>query len=111
MSQIGSNTLMPMSYLKVFFRRKEYFIIPAFIGLILGICTGMILPAEYRSSTVMMVEEGKTDNPLFNKLAVSTSVTQRLTAIRESMLGWTNLTQLVKRLGLDREIKTKAKSS
>ena len=60
----------------------------------LGVCTGILLPKEYRSSTVILVQEGKSDNPLFDKLAVSTTVEQRLAGIRESLLGWTSLSEL-----------------
>ncbi len=106
MNDFNAEAISPIMYFKVLFRRKELVIIPAFIGLILGICTGILLPKKYRSSTVILVEEGKTDNPLFNNLAVTTTTTQRLTAIRESMLGWNNLVQLVKRLNLDKDVKT-----
>lgn len=95
-----------MGYLKIFFRRKELFIIPAFAGLIIGISLGIILPKKYVSSTILMVEEGKSDNPLFDNLAVSSTVLQRMTAIRESMLGWNSLVKLVKRLNLDKNVKT-----
>jgi len=101
-----SESLNPIGLLKVFFRRKELIIIPAFIGLVVGICTGMVLPKKYVSSTIMLVEEGKSDNPLFRNLAVSTTVGQRLTTIRESMLGWHSIVELIKRLGMDKDIKT-----
>lgn len=106
MSELRSDSLSLISYLKIFFRRKELFIIPLFLGLVAGVCAGVLMPKKYRSSTVILVEEGKTDNPLFDKIAVSSTVTQRLTAIRESMLGWTNLVQLVKRLNLDKDVKS-----
>ncbi len=93
-----------MSYLKVFFRRKHIIIVVSFIGLVIGICTGMILPRQYESSTVILVEEGKTDNPLFEKLAVSTTVLQRLETIKESMLGWNSIVKLIHRLEMDAEI-------
>ena len=99
-------SVAPISYLKIFFRRKELFLIPAFAGLILGICAGILLPKKYRSSTIILVEEGKTDNPLFNNLAVSTTVNQRMSTIRESILGWDNLVKLVKRLSLDKNVKS-----
>ncbi len=100
------NVTSLMSYLKIFFRRKELFVIPAFAGFIIGIGLGIILPKKYVSSTILLVEEGKSDNPLFEQLAVSSTVIQRMTAIRESMLGWNSLVKLVKRLNLDKEIKT-----
>ncbi|MCB9721559.1 MAG: hypothetical protein H6756_11870 [Candidatus Omnitrophica bacterium] len=95
-----------MNYLKIFFRRKEYFIIPVFTGLILGICAGIILPKKFKSATTLLIEDGKSDNPLFNNIAVSTTVNQRLATIRESMLGWNSLVELVKRLEMDKEINT-----
>jgi len=98
--------LSPMNYLKIFFRRKEYFVIPVFMGLILGICAGIILPKKYKSSTILLVEDGKSDNPLFDNIAVSTTVNQRLATIRESLLGWNSLVELVKRLNMDKEVKT-----
>lgn len=99
--------ISPINYLKIFFRRKELIIIPVFIGLILGVCTGIVLPKKYKSSTIMLIQEGKTDNPLFAKLAISTTVEQRLAGIRETILGWNNLIEVVQRLNLDRNVRTK----
>lgn len=107
MTESSSDNLNIMSYLKIFFRRKEIIIIPTILGLTVGICTGILLPKKYRSSAVILVEEGKTDNPLFNEIAVSTTVSQRLTTISESMLGWTSLVELVKRLNLDSDVRTR----
>ena len=58
----------PIEYLRIFFRRQWFIIIPTFAGLILGLCAGIILPKQYRSSTTILVEEGKTDNPLFDNI-------------------------------------------
>ena len=106
MEELNQNPISPMNYLKILFRRKELFIIPLYSGLILGICAGIVLPKKYQSSTIILVEEGKTDNPLFNNLTVSTNVLQRMTAIQESMLGWNSLVKLVRRLNMDKNIKT-----
>ena len=106
MNDMTETTVSPMNYLKIFFRRKTLLFIPAFFGLILGICASLLLPKQYVSSTVILVEEGKTDNPLFDKLAVSTNVGERLSTIRESMLGWNSLVKLIKRLKLDKDIDT-----
>ncbi|MCK4881819.1 MAG: hypothetical protein KAS92_02215, partial [Candidatus Omnitrophica bacterium] len=108
MTNIGELGASPINYLKIFFRRKELILIPVFIGLIFGVCTGILLPKKYKSETVILVQEGKTDNPLFNKLAVSTTIEQRVAGIRESILGWHSLVELVKRLDLDENIKNKA---
>jgi len=93
-----------IEYLKVFFRRKWFIILPTFIGLVLGVCTSLILPKEYLSSMKFLVEEEKNDNPLLNNIAISTSANQRIQTIRETMLGWDSLNELVKRLHLDSNI-------
>lgn len=93
-----------IEYLKVFFRRKWFIIIPPFIGLVLGICTSMLLPKQYLSSMKILVEEQKDDNPLLTNLAVSTSAAQRIQTIKETMLGWDSVNELVKRLHLDKNI-------
>jgi len=107
MNSLEASAISPINYLKVFFRRKEFILIPAFIGLILGLCTGILLPKQFKSKTVILVKEGKTDNPLFDKLAVSTTVEQRLAGIRESILGWNSLVEVVKKLDLDKDVETK----
>ena len=106
MNEIEQENFPIISYLKIFFRRKEILIVASFVGLVVGICTGLVLPKEYQSRTVILVEEGKSDNPLFNRLAVSTTVKQRLATIQESMLGWQSMVELVRRLKLDKDVKT-----
>ena len=107
MKEFENSSVSLLSYLKIFFRRKELLIIPAFAGLILGVCAGIMLPKEYRSETVILVQEAKSDNPLFSKLAVSTTVSQRIAGLKESILGWNSLVELVKRLNMDKDIKNK----
>jgi capsular polysaccharide biosynthesis protein len=94
----------PLAYLKLFFRRKWFFITPLFIGLVLGIVAAFITPPNYESYTLILVEEQRTLNPLIQDLAVSTSVVQRLQMIREQILGWNNLVDLAKKLNLAKNI-------
>ena len=108
MSNSENLDISPINYLKIFFKRKELILVPVFAGLIIGICTGLLLPKKYMSSTVILVQEAKSDNPLFDQLAVSTTIRQRMIGIKESILGWNSLVELVKRLQLDRDVKTKS---
>ena len=64
----------------------------------------MVLPKEFLSSMKILVEEEKNDNPLLTNIAVSTSAEQRIQTIKETMLGWDSLNELVKRLHLDKNI-------
>lgn len=108
MKDLETSSVSLLSYLKIFFRRKELLIIPLFIGLTLGICAGIILPPKYKSETVILVQEGKSDNPLFSHLAVSSTVGERMDDLKESILGWNSLAELIKRLNLDKDVKNKA---
>ncbi len=104
---MDSNFIQPLhGYLRIFFRRKWAFIIPAFIGLMVGICFSIMLPRIYRSNTTILVQESKSDNPLFNNIAIASTMTQRTQEIRETILGWDSLVKLVKRLHLDQNVKT-----
>lgn len=96
----------PMEYLRIFFRRKWLIIVPMFVGLVLGVCSGIIMPKKYMSTTRIQIQEGKADNPLFDKLAVSSQMEQRAKAVRERMLSWGSLVEVVKRLKMDRQAKT-----
>ncbi len=105
MDQI-TNIKKPTDYLKIFFRRKWFIIIPAVIGIVAGIIAGNILPKSYQASTLILVEEGRVINPLIQGLAVSTSTAQRLQILREQILGWDRLLQLIKALDLAKDVKT-----
>jgi len=94
----------PVAYLKLFFRRKWLFIGPLFAGAVIGISASLIIPPVYESKAVILVEEQRTINPLIQDLAVSTSFAQRLQSIREQILSWNNLSDLIKKLGLDKKV-------
>ena len=96
----------PIHYVKIFFRRKQLFLTPAFLGLFLGLLAGFVLPKTYEASTVILVEEGRVLNPLIEGLAVSTSLADRLRTLREQILGWDRLVRLVKKLELDKGTKS-----
>ncbi|MBP6342952.1 MAG: hypothetical protein KA403_03355 [Candidatus Omnitrophica bacterium] len=96
----------PMEYFRIFFRRKWFIIIPAFTGMILGVCSAIIMPKKYVSSTKIQIMEGNTENPLFDQLTVSSTMEQRSKVVREKMLSWGSLTELVKRLKLDNQVKS-----
>jgi capsular polysaccharide biosynthesis protein len=99
-------TKRPIDYVRVIFRRKWLIIIPLVFGIIAGIVAANTLPKIYESSTLMLVEEGRVINPLIQGLAVSSSVAQRLQILREQMLGWDRINQLISKLDLAKEVTT-----
>jgi len=105
MEQSPVRQLHPIDYLKIVFRRKWLLIVPVVIGIIGGLIAGNVLPKKYESSALVLVEEGKVINPLIQGIAVSTSVAQRLSMLREQILGWDRVMQLIKSLQLDKDVK------
>lgn len=99
-------TQLPVRYIKIFFRRKWLIAIPMVVGIVGGIIAGALLPKVYESYSVVMVQEEKTLNPLISGLAVSVDIGSRMRTIREQILGWNSLVQLVQRLHLDKDVKT-----
>ncbi len=101
-----SATQLPIRYAKIFFRRKWLLLIPAVIAIVAGIVIGALLPKTYQSYSVVMIEEEKTLNPLISGIAVSSDVISRMRNIREQILGWNSLVQLVERLHLAKDVKS-----
>jgi uncharacterized protein involved in exopolysaccharide biosynthesis len=96
----------PLDYVKMLFRRKWLIILPAVIGIVFGIIAANVLPKVFESSTLILVEEGRVINPLVKGLAVSTSVAQRIDVLREQMLGWDRVNQLISKLGLAKDVRS-----
>ncbi len=96
----------PIDYLKIVFRRKWFLVVPLVIGTIGGIVAANLLPKIYRSSTLVLVEEGRIINPLIKDLAISTSTAERLQVLREQILGWDRINQLISKLNLAKDVET-----
>jgi len=95
----------PLTYLKIFYRRKWLFILPVCIGFWVSIVALFVLPKTYESSTLILVEEEKIINPLITGIAVSTSMAERLRTLKEQILSWNRLTQLVQKLDMAKDVK------
>ncbi|MFC1592675.1 GNVR domain-containing protein [Candidatus Omnitrophota bacterium] len=89
-------------YLKMILRRKALFIIPLVVTFILTIMLSFVVPPTYEAKAIILVEEEKMVNPLLSNLAVSTSVAGRLHRLREEILSWPRLLQLVEELKLNK---------
>lgn len=106
MEQNLTKQLKPIDYVKTIFRRKWLIIIPTVIGLVGGLIAGNVLPKVYESSTLILIEEGRIINSLIQGMAVSTSIAQRTAVLREQIVGWDRLLQLIKGLDLAKDVRT-----
>ncbi len=102
----NKKTFQWQDYMHIFFRRKWLFAIP-FVLIICGsIIASFFMPKVYQARAIILVEDGKMLNPLLKNLAIATSVSQKMGALREEILGWPHMVQLAEKLGLDKEART-----
>lgn len=95
-------------YVAVIVRRRWYFILPCAVIVAVTMLVGMMLPKVFRAEAVVLVETPEIMNPLLGGVAVTTNVAQRMRTIVDQLLGWTSLSRLVTKLGLDKDVKTPA---
>ncbi len=91
-------------YLGIIKRRKWFFIIPLIVIYAGFLASSIFLPKVYEAKAIILVEEKNIVNPLLKNLAVSTTVASRLSTLKEEILAWPRLFQLVERLGLNKNI-------
>ena len=75
------------------------FIPPIFTGLIAGFFA-FSMPKVYQASSLILLEGTQLINPLISGLAVSTSGKDKINAVKEEILSWPRLMQLIEELHL-----------
>lgn len=92
-------------YFHIFLRRKKIFLVPLLGIYLLFLGSSFFLPRIYEAKAIILVEEEQMVNPLLKNLAVSVAVSERINRLREEILSWPRLFQLVEKLGLNKNIK------
>ena len=92
-------------YFAILLRRRWWFLVPFTAIMVGALVMGLTTPKEFESKTVILVEEEKIINPLISGLAISTTVGERLRTLREEILSWPSLMELIKRLEMDGDLK------
>jgi polysaccharide biosynthesis transport protein len=87
-------------YVGIVVRRKWFFIIPFASIYFFFIVLSLILPRFYQADAKIIVEERNVANPLLKSLSVSTPMGSRLDTLREEILAWPRVFELVERMGL-----------
>lgn len=97
-------TLDVRKYIDIALRHWWIIIIPPIITTIAAFFWAINMPKVYEASTLILVENRKLLNPLIQGIAVTTSVEEQMGALREEILSWPRLVQLIERLELDKDI-------
>ena len=93
-------------YLRLIARRKWFFIVPLVAVSASFLISSFFFPKIYEARAVILIEEKNVINPLLDNLAITTTVKDRLNALREEILAWPRLFQLVEKLGLNKDVKS-----
>ncbi|MDP8247598.1 MAG: Wzz/FepE/Etk N-terminal domain-containing protein [Candidatus Tritonobacter lacicola] len=92
------------NYVEVIFQRKWLFLAPAIVCFVLAFGISYLMPSQYRTSNLVIIEEQKIRNPLIRGLAVSQSVKERLATLTKTLKSTTRLEAVIKDIGLDSRV-------
>lgn len=91
--------LTPRDYLEIAFRRKWLLIIPLILSVSVAAVLAKVLPKSYRSSTLILVEPQKVPEA-YVKAAVTGSIEDRLSTIRQQVLSRSLLQRVIEEFHL-----------
>ena len=89
-------------YLAILRRRRRLIIIPAILGAAAGYLLSLVLPSQYTSHTLILVEQPIVPES-YVKPVVSENLSQRLASMQEQILSRTRLQHLVEQFGLHKK--------
>lgn len=92
------------NYVEVIFQRKWLFLTPAIVFFVLAFGIGYLMPPQYKTSNLVIIEEQKIRNPLIRGLAVTQSVKDRLDTLTKTLKSTTRLEAVIKDIGLDTRV-------
>jgi len=84
----------------IVFHRKWLLLIPAIVGLIIGVAAAYLLPVTYQSKAVLLVEEPLLPGDVASEAAGMEIIDQRMARIRQEVLSRSQLIDLINRNSL-----------
>ncbi len=86
-------------YLQIFKRRKKQFLIPVIILSLLALIIAFALPAVYRSTATVLIEQQEIPQDLVRS-TISTYADQRIEIMQQKVMTTTNLMRIIEKFGL-----------
>jgi len=96
---LGHRDLTVEDYTAILKRRYKLIVACAFAFLALGIILSRVIPPQYQSQTLILVEQPKVSED-YVKPVVAQDLTQRLASMREQILSRSRLEPIIKRFNL-----------
>ncbi|MBO9574364.1 MAG: lipopolysaccharide biosynthesis protein [Sphingobium sp.] len=95
----------------IILQRKWLFLIPALVGLIIGVAAAYLLPVTYQSKAVLLVEAPLLPEEIASDISSMDVIDQRMARIRQEILSRTVLVDVINRNSLyESEMKIKTYS-
>ncbi|HED33395.1 MAG TPA: lipopolysaccharide biosynthesis protein [Gammaproteobacteria bacterium] len=86
-------------YLQIFQRRKKQFLIPVIILSLLALIIAFVLPAVYRSTATVLIEQQEIPQDLVRS-TISTYADQRLEVMQQKVMTTSNLMKIIEKFDL-----------
>lgn len=86
-------------YLQIFKRRKKQFLIPVIILSLLSLVIAFALPAVYRSTATVLIEQQEIPQDLVRS-TISTYANQRLDVMQQKIMTTSNLMEIIEKFNL-----------
>jgi len=84
----------------ILLQRKWLFIVPALVGLIIGVAAAYLLPVMYQSKATLLVEAPLLPEEIAGDITGEEMIDQRMARIRQQVLSRTQLIDIINRNGL-----------
>jgi polysaccharide biosynthesis transport protein len=97
--QQKANSVSLQDYVKIFWRRKWWLVIPLMLGVVTGYAVCFFIPPSYQSSTLILVELQKAPISYVTPTVPGT-VDDRLRTISQQISSRTNLSKIIKEYNL-----------
>jgi polysaccharide chain length determinant protein (PEP-CTERM system associated) len=94
-----ANSVSLQSYVKIFWRRKWWLVIPLMLGIVVGYAVCFFIPPSYQSSTLILIELQKVPISYVTPTVPGT-VDDRLRTISQQISSRTNLSKIIKEYNL-----------
>jgi uncharacterized protein involved in exopolysaccharide biosynthesis len=91
--------LHPQDFLRLFWRRKWWFLVPAAVFTTIAVAAVLLLPSIYRSEATILIEDQDVPEDLVTPL-LDQSIDRRLDLLTRQVLSTSNLLELIERHGL-----------
>ncbi len=86
-------------YLQIFKRRRKQFLVPVIILSLLALIIAFALPAVYRSTATVLIEQQEIPQDLVRS-TISTYADQRIEVMQQKVMTTTNLMRVIEKFGL-----------